>query len=159
MLYGSYAFSKNNLPTIVKKDGSAYVENRTSLSQGDVDIINLMYGPPYARIEYENEDYESGGWDYMRWADVYVAFYSDRNFTQPYNLPSSVTFKYREVEDYFVDGYQRAYEKSKSIPAGSNKVLLEGSFVTESYTWDQNGYERGSYSAEIEAVDNTGYNL
>ncbi|WP_299440385.1 M12 family metallopeptidase [uncultured Aquimarina sp.] len=43
MLYSSFAFSKNGLPTIVKKDGSTYTTNRTSLSNGDVEGIQKMY--------------------------------------------------------------------------------------------------------------------
>lgn len=43
MLYGSYAFSKNGRPTIVKQNGQPYNSQRNSLSSGDVVGINKMY--------------------------------------------------------------------------------------------------------------------
>lgn len=47
MHYGSYAFSSNGQPTIVRKDGSTIDGQRLSLSTGDVAAANAMYpGPP-----------------------------------------------------------------------------------------------------------------
>ncbi len=46
MMYGSYSFSANGRPTIVKKDGSTYNIQRTALSSGDVIGVNNMY--PYS---------------------------------------------------------------------------------------------------------------
>lgn len=45
MLYGSFFFSSNGQPTIVKKDGSTYQANRDALSSGDIAGINIMYPP------------------------------------------------------------------------------------------------------------------
>lgn len=45
MLYGSYAFSKNGQPTMVKKDGSTFSGQRSGLSSGDKTGVNNMY--PY----------------------------------------------------------------------------------------------------------------
>ena len=45
MLYGSFFFSANDLPTIVKKDGSTFDANRSFLSEGDIAGINIMYPP------------------------------------------------------------------------------------------------------------------
>lgn len=63
MMYGSYAFSKNGLPTIVNKSGSTFNVQRTALSTGDVTGINNMY--PYTsstettevEMVYENGKY------------------------------------------------------------------------------------------------------
>jgi uncharacterized protein (TIGR02145 family) len=44
MLYSSYAFSSNGLPTITKLDGSTFNANREDLSEDDINIINLIYG-------------------------------------------------------------------------------------------------------------------
>ena len=44
MLYGSSAFSSNGLPTITKVDGSTFYAQRSSLSDGDLDMIENMYG-------------------------------------------------------------------------------------------------------------------
>lgn len=43
MMYGPTFFSKNGLPTITRLDGSLYDINRTALSSGDVQGINIMY--------------------------------------------------------------------------------------------------------------------
>ncbi len=43
MMYSSYSFSANGQPTITKKDGSTYSVQRSSLSAGDVEGIEVMY--------------------------------------------------------------------------------------------------------------------
>jgi hypothetical protein len=43
MMYASNAFSKNGLPTIVKKDGSTFTVQRTALSTKDKAAVTIMY--------------------------------------------------------------------------------------------------------------------
>jgi len=43
MLYDSYAFSRNGLPTITKKDGHTFTTNRTHLSYDDIAGAKIMY--------------------------------------------------------------------------------------------------------------------
>ncbi|RSK40172.1 M12 family metallopeptidase [Hymenobacter perfusus] len=43
MMYGSFSFSSNGQPTIVKKDGSTFNIQRTGLSAGDKSGIDAMY--------------------------------------------------------------------------------------------------------------------
>jgi hypothetical protein len=43
MMYGSFAFSKNGLPTITKKDGSTFSVQRNGFSVGDRATFNTMY--------------------------------------------------------------------------------------------------------------------
>ncbi|GAB2552675.1 M12 family metallopeptidase [Spirosoma aerophilum] len=43
MLYGSYDFSKNGLPTMTKKDGSTFTSQRTALSKVDINTVSYMY--------------------------------------------------------------------------------------------------------------------
>ncbi len=43
MLYGSFAFSANGQPTIVRNNGSTYNAQRNGLSSGDIAGIALMY--------------------------------------------------------------------------------------------------------------------
>ncbi|GAB4043545.1 M12 family metallopeptidase [Spirosoma litoris] len=43
MLYGSFDFSRNGLPTIVKKDGSTFIRQRQSLSAIDIATVQSMY--------------------------------------------------------------------------------------------------------------------
>ena len=43
MLYNSYAFSSNGLPTITKKDGSIITGQRDALSSTDIQTVSYMY--------------------------------------------------------------------------------------------------------------------
>lgn len=43
MMYGSYSFSANGQPTIVRKDGSTFRGQRDGLSSGDITGVNKMY--------------------------------------------------------------------------------------------------------------------
>lgn len=43
MMYSPYSFSANGQPTITRKDGSLYSVQRSELSAGDVEGINVMY--------------------------------------------------------------------------------------------------------------------
>ncbi|GAB3572926.1 Dot/Icm T4SS effector LegP [Spirosoma luteolum] len=43
MLYSSYDFSANGLPTLTKKDGSTFVAQRTALSAADINTVKYMY--------------------------------------------------------------------------------------------------------------------
>lgn len=57
MMYDSYAFSKNGLPTIEKASGGTYSVQRTVLSSGDKEGLNVMYpggstAPTYINGEY-----------------------------------------------------------------------------------------------------------
>lgn len=72
MLYGSYAFSKNGGPTMVKKDGSTYRAQRDALSSGDITGINKMYpsGGEDEKPSYENDHfYTIGGVTVLRYRD------------------------------------------------------------------------------------------
>src|SRR6185295_2352960 len=44
MLYGSYAFSANGMPTMTRLDGTTFVGMRTGLSTGDRATIDWLYG-------------------------------------------------------------------------------------------------------------------
>ncbi len=43
MLYDSYAFSNNGEATMTKKDGTTFEENRTKLSNNDIQYIQYLY--------------------------------------------------------------------------------------------------------------------
>jgi hypothetical protein len=43
MMYGSFFFSRNNQPTIVRKDGSTFNVQRNGLSTNDIAIVNSLY--------------------------------------------------------------------------------------------------------------------
>lgn len=43
MMYSSYSFSANGLPTITKKDGSTFRAQRSALSSADISGVNVLY--------------------------------------------------------------------------------------------------------------------
>ncbi len=59
MMYSSYAFSKNNKPTIVKKNGNTYKTQRNALSDKDKNGIAQMY-PGTAPIKIINLKGDNG---------------------------------------------------------------------------------------------------
>lgn len=74
MMYGSYSFSSNGSPTIVKKDGSTFSIQRTGLSSGDVTGINNMYpyssgGETEEEIYINGETYYISGLTVLRYLD------------------------------------------------------------------------------------------
>ena len=91
MLYSSYDFSKNNQPTITKKDGSTFYSQRSYLSTKDIEGINYLYlanpnGNPCGVMEFENIG--STG------ADVYISFYTNYKYTTRMIPNASIVFKY-----------------------------------------------------------------
>lgn len=76
MMYGSYSFSSNGKPTMVRKDGSTFNVQRTSLSSGDKTGINNMY--PYTSggsetttepVYVNGETYTLNGLTVLRYKD------------------------------------------------------------------------------------------
>ncbi|MFC1734135.1 FISUMP domain-containing protein [candidate division KSB1 bacterium] len=58
MLYPSDAFSENDEPTITKINGTTYTAQRDSLSDGDIEMINMMYSCPTSFIDIrDNKTY------------------------------------------------------------------------------------------------------
>lgn len=87
MMYGSYSFSSNGQPTIVKKDGSTFNIQRNGLSSGDKTGINNMY--PYsgggstktAPVYVNGESYTVGGLIVLRNFDMWY-YYSKWGWKQ-----------------------------------------------------------------------------
>lgn len=77
MMYGSYSFSSNGSPTIVKKDGSTFNIQRSGLSSGDVTGINNMYpyssgtGETVEEIYVNGETYYISGLTVLRYLDTW----------------------------------------------------------------------------------------
>ena len=72
MMYGSYSFSSNGKPTMVKKDGSTFNVQRSALSAGDKAGVDLMY-PAHTETA---PVYENGIYYYI--SGVNVLRYRDR---------------------------------------------------------------------------------
>lgn len=86
MMYGSYSFSSNGQPTIVKKDGSTFSIQRNGLSSGDKIGINNMY--PYSGgggttepVYVNGESYTVGGLLVLRNFDMWY-YYSKWGWKQ-----------------------------------------------------------------------------
>ena len=44
MMYGSYAYSRNNQPTMTKKDGTTWTANRSYITFNDQLVVMNLYG-------------------------------------------------------------------------------------------------------------------
>jgi hypothetical protein len=78
MMYGSYSFSSNGQPTIVKKDGSTFNIQRSGLSSGDVTGVNNMYPYSSGGTTETEEIYTNG--QYYTIEGLTVLRYNDRWF-------------------------------------------------------------------------------
>ncbi|WP_197492208.1 M12 family metallopeptidase [Arachidicoccus ginsenosidimutans] len=149
MLYDSYAFSANNSPTMVRKSDNQpfFTTNNTVLSQGDIVSAKNLYGPPFAKIIYYQDDYSDdadaanetihieGHYD--------IGLFSDAACTIPYTLASPKTVTYY-LGDY---------------PSGGNKQLNQitissgqQALTVASFTSDM-VYEYGSLTRDNERGD------
>lgn len=59
MMYGSYSFSSNGKPTIVRENGTTFTVQRSGLSSGDISGVNNMY-PYNSGNTTEKEIYSNG---------------------------------------------------------------------------------------------------
>ncbi len=71
MMYGSYSFSANGSPTIVKKDGSTFNVQRNGLSSGDKVGVNNMYPYSSGTTSTTEEVYENGQYYTIEGLTVY----------------------------------------------------------------------------------------
>lgn len=69
MMYGSYSFSGNGKPTMVKKDGSTFNVQRSGLSSGDKIGINAMYPATGGAAEVAPV-FENGNYYYLSGVNV-----------------------------------------------------------------------------------------
>ncbi|MGB7843822.1 MAG: M12 family metallopeptidase [Salinimicrobium sp.] len=84
MMYGSYSFSSNGQPTIVKKDGSTFNIQRNGLSSGDKTGINNMYPYSGGATTVTAPVYENGQYYVVEGVKVYRSggkwYYYTRNY-------------------------------------------------------------------------------
>jgi len=102
MMYDSYAFSVNGLPTMTRLDGSTFLSQRTGLSAGDIQTYNYMYNPPFIKrtevVTVDQYDPSSGSYRYE--ATAYITFYSDAARTIPFTLQNPIFIKGYESWEY-----------------------------------------------------------
>jgi Astacin (Peptidase family M12A) len=119
MLYGSYFFTSNQLPTIVRRDGTTFDVQRNALSQGDIDTYNYLYNRPYLELLSTNfqiiDTNTQQGWT----RDVYINAYTDASKTTPMNAVNNLEVHYVVVQN----GNNRS-TGSITLPRGSNSIRL-----------------------------------
>ncbi|HEY8400016.1 MAG TPA: M12 family metallopeptidase [Cytophagaceae bacterium] len=129
MMYGPYSWSKNNKPTITKRDGSTYSVQRNGLSAGDISIIGVMYG--------------GGTTTTNKLPEVKI--------TSPasgasYNAPANVTINVTATDS---DG-------SISKVEFYNGSQYLGQDLTSPYSFTLSNLAAGTYSITAKATDNKG---
>jgi hypothetical protein len=149
MMYDSFAFSSNGLATITRLDGSTFGSQRNALAAGDLEIVNWMYGGPYARVEsvitYQSEDWSVDNTQ----QDFFVTFWADRNMTIPTTLGTAVRLEFSTTEDRRSWGqYQGAttYNYSPTLQPGSHNYYL-GNWTTSYCRYGAMGGEEGDCSS------------
>lgn len=84
MMYGSYSFSDNGSPTIVKKDGSTFRIQRYGLSSGDITGVNNMY--PYSDGGSGSQEIYENGQYYTISGLTVLRFYDDWYYRGPFGM-------------------------------------------------------------------------
>ncbi len=119
MLYGSYFFSSNGLPTIVRRDGTTFDGQRNGLSQGDIDTYNYLYNRPYLALFSTNlqiiDTPTQQGWT----RDVYVNAYTDASRTTLINSENNLEVHYIVAQNGI-----NPSTSSITLRIGSNSVYL-----------------------------------
>jgi uncharacterized lipoprotein YehR (DUF1307 family) len=149
MLYGSFAFSANNQPTITRRDGTTFVGQRNGLSAGDIQTYNYMYNPTiFARME-RNTLYQSEEWYYdYQTAEFTVRLYSDAACTIPFTPTTCpVRINYSYVEQYqgqsWGSNYTVQYPGTLTFGIGVNTIYM-GDLTTSDCRYGASGDIEGT---------------
>lgn len=146
MLYGCYGFSTNGKPTITKKDGSTYQENRTALSSADIKGIAYLYGEsttgPAGYIYCANE-----GQSYTFSQKVDVAYGANGQFAFKTGVTGSITFNNATFGDPVPGVAKKGYYKNsitQSSSSSSSTSSSAGTYttITVPFTFDGAGTYR-----------------
>ncbi|GGI52353.1 hypothetical protein GCM10011425_35650 [Mucilaginibacter galii] len=136
MMYSSKAFSKNNLPTITKKDGTEYSTNRSYLTQTDIDAINYLYEPIGIGYDETQNWYQDTGFDRVYDSDVEIYFTNQTgraSLTKPIEVRVA---KYRTEYNPLGQGYGSTYAVWSNVigfPAGVANYYAGTYSVNEHY--------------------------
>ena len=137
MLYGSSDNSNGLGPVMTRVDGSTWFGQRFSLSTGDIETANYMYGGPFGRLRYELSDFSSG-YDIYRQADVFIDLFADEALTIPATLTIGKSIIIRkEIEQYYGGGWHLSTSEYE-VPLLTNvtSVQIEDDMVREDITYD-----------------------
>ncbi|MBZ4415243.1 M12 family metallopeptidase [Myxococcus sp. RHSTA-1-4] len=159
MMYDSYSFSANGLPTITRLNGTTFFAQRDALSAGDLSMIQWVYGGPYARIESQLL-YASDNPDYVHEEhELSVTFWSDRNHTIPATLGKAITLQYTRDEYRWWPGGGAMYKSnvSVSLQPGSHKYLLASPLTTVHCEYDYGNIRGECFNVSLNLRDGFGY--
>lgn len=141
MMYGSYAFSINGLPTMKTPEGATWTAQRSYLSPLDVDGVAAIYGPPYHHLEadaYIIQDYVSGI-DEVHESDVTysIQIYSNKQFTQSATLKYARPITVNRTHYYYDSVTNQMHQDNTTlyitIPANASYYILGSSHNIERY--------------------------
>lgn len=128
MMYGSYSFSSNNLPTITKLDGSTFFANRFYLSSGDVEGLQFIYGPrPYIDniVTYENAEFDLYSEMIYEYDNVLRFTDSAGNFVSlTYPRLVKITYYVTTQDSEWSQPTNHSSSETRIIPAGTSEVYL-----------------------------------
>lgn len=144
MHYGSYAFSSNDEPTLVKKDGSTFTVQRDGLSVKDIQAAAELYGfsPAGGRTS----------------ADVVGIAIGSNDYVYSWNDDGKVSYG----NSYDHDAYSGTY--SYTLPAGLTTANIVAMSIAKStskvYTWYNNGKMSVGTSSDLDYYQGlTSYSL
>lgn len=151
MLYSPYAFSDNGQPTITRLDGSLFFPNSSTLSSGDISVLDFLYNPAIAKLDVDSVgDYEPDG--YWSESTYHVEF---KKNGVPYILNAPLDLKY--TLETRRDGETRRYRRSKTLQPGKSKYLIDTLF-SQCY-YDYGDPEPGCEDNSLYLTIGLGYRL
>lgn len=155
MMYPSLGMDfavNNSIPVMTKKNGGYIYEYQSStLSYGDIEGVQLLYGPPYGKIEREiiDESY-SDTWSWDKTERTYsnkIYFYEDKERTIRTVLSNprwiTVRLEHRDDEHMVPDYIYSCF----LVEAGAEYVDLGETYMLEENSYgDLIDYEYNNYS-------------
>ena len=141
MLYSSNAFSHNGLPSMTTKDGLYIVGQRTKLSDGDIEGISAIYGPPFHKLNLNQQviiDEINGQNETFEYVMTYtINIYADKNCTQPialtYPRPVTIYVNTRIYSPTTNKINETVSSYNITIPAGSTTYTIGSVHNIERY--------------------------
>lgn len=151
MLYDSWAFSNNGLPTITTLSGGTFFTQRNGLSTGDIETSNFMYGPPFAKFRVAIISTYDDGYLKTSEYEYFLDFYQDQACTIPTTMPADRNLIANKIVRDFNYGswvVTSDYSYPVFVPAGASTVSIGTAFNSEEST-EYNG-EVTIYSGHTE---------